>query len=164
MVEVMSVEPALKECQVFSTLSGTELAKIAALSAVKEYDAGSIIIQGGSSAEELLLIEEGRVAIQVSLSQQSSAQIRRMTVDLVTRNEVISWSAIIEPYVHTVSAVALQKVKALAINGAKLRRLLQDDHKIGDEVLKELVKVATVRLNNTRQILVSERLLASKAE
>ena len=85
---------------------------------------------------------------------------RSITVDLVTRDEMLDWSAIVEPYVHTSTAVCLQKATALSINGSKLERLLQDNQRIGHEVLKGLIKMGGSRLDDTRQVLVSERLLA----
>ena len=69
-------------------------------------------------------------------------------------------SAIVEPYLHTYTAVCLQKTTALSISGSKLERLLQDNQKIGHEVLKGLIKMVASSLDDTRHVLVSERLLA----
>lgn len=158
----MTTEQALKECQLFATLDGALVAKIAKLAVVKEYNAGSTIIQEGDSADELFVLQEGKVAIQMTLPESSGQISRRMTVDLVSPNEVIGWSAVVEPSVSTTSSVCLQKVKALAINGAKLRWLLQNEHQTSGDVLKELIKVVAARLNDSRQMLVSERLVPSR--
>ena len=89
---------------------------------------------------------------------------RKITIDIVTRNEIVGWSAMVEPYTYTLTAVCLQNVKALSVNGFKLRCLLQDNPHIDRKVLKELIKVVASRLDDTRQVLISERLLPLKTE
>ena len=155
----MTAKQVLKECRVFAALTDAELEKIASLAVEKEYEAGTTIFQEGDSANELFVLQEGKVAVQMTLPVSSAQMSRRVTVDIITGNEVLGWSAIVEPYVYTLTAVCLQKAKVLAINGIKLRPLLQDNLNIGYEVLRGLIKVVASRLDDTRQVLVSERLL-----
>ena len=155
----MAAKQVLKECGVFSTLSDAELEKVSGSILEKEYEAGTTIFQEGDNAEELLILQEGKVAVQMTLPKAQLEMSRRITVDVVTRNEVVGWSAIVEPYMYTFTAVCLQKVRALSISGTKLRWLLRDNPEIGYEVLKGLIKVVASRLDDTRQVLVSERVL-----
>ena len=156
----MAVKQVLKECGVFSTLSDAELERVSGSILEKEYEAGTTIFQEGDNAEELLILQEGKVAVQMTLPKAQLEMSRRITVDVVTRNEVVGWSAIVEPYMYTFTAVCLQKVRALSISGTKLRWLLRDNPKIGYEILKGLIKVVAARLDDTRHVLVSERLFA----
>ncbi len=160
----MKAKQTLKECQLFSALTDAELDKIVDLATDKEYEAGATIFQEGDSAEEFFVLREGKVALQMMLPTMPAQMSRRITVDIVTKNEVLGWSAIAEPYVYTLTAVCLQKTEILAISGIKLRPLLRDNHNIGYEVLRGLIKVVASRLDDTRQVLVSERLLAPKLE
>lgn len=155
----MAAKQVLKECEVFSTLSDAELEKVSGSILEKEYEAGTTIFQEGDNAEELLILQEGKVAVQMTLPKAQLEMSRRITVDVVTRNEVVGWSAIVEPYMYTFTAVCLQKVRALSISGTKLRWLLRDNPEIGYEVLKGLIKVVASRLDDTRHVLISERLL-----
>jgi CRP-like cAMP-binding protein len=157
-IGMMTAQQVLRECEVFSALTNAELEKVAGLVLEKEYEAGTTIFQGGDSAEGLFVLQEGKVAVQMTLPKTQMQMSRRITVDVVTRNGVVGWSAIVEPYMYTLTAVCLQKVKALSISGNKLRWLLQDDPKIGYGVMKGLIKVVASRLDDTRQLLVSERL------
>ncbi len=155
----MTVQQLLRECEVFSSLTNAELEKVASSVLEKEYEAGTTILKAGDSAEELLVVQEGKVAVQMTLPKAEGQMSRRVTVDIVARNEVVGWSAIVEPHVYTLTGVCLQKVRVLSISGTKLRWLLRDNPKIGYEVLKGLVKVIASRLDNTRCVLASERLL-----
>ncbi|MBI4282979.1 MAG: cyclic nucleotide-binding domain-containing protein [Chloroflexi bacterium] len=156
----MTYKQALKECEVFAGLSDAELEKVASAAMEKQYDAGATIFKVGDSAEELLVVQDGKVALQMTLPGAQAEMSRRITVDLISRNEVVGWSAIVEPNVYTLTAVCLQNVKALSLSGAKLKGLLRDNPKAGYEILKGLIKVVASRLDDTRQVLVSERLLS----
>ena len=147
----------LRECDIFSALSDTELEKVASSVLEKQYEAGTTLFMEGDGAEELLVLQEGKVALQVTLSKEHGQTSRRVTVEIIGKNEVVGWSALVEPYTYTLTAVCLQKVKALSISGNKLRWLLEDNHDIGFNVLKGLIKVIASRLEETRRVLISER-------
>jgi len=158
----MTAKQLLKDCVLFSGLSDSELEKVVISTIEKQYEAGTTIFAAGDSADELFVIQEGRVAVQMTLPKTGGQASRRITVDVVTRNEIAGWSAIVEPYKYTFTAVCMQKTIALSISGEKLRWLLRDNPKIGYEVMKGLARVIAAGLNDTRQVLISERLLASQ--
>ncbi len=151
----------LKKCEVFSALRDAELEQVASLAQEKQYEAGMTIFEGGDSADELLVLQEGKVALQMTLLKEHGQMSRSVSIDIVSTNEIVGWSAIVEPYTYTFTAVCLQKIKALSISGHQLRRLLQDDPRIGYEVLKGLIKVVASRLQETRHLLISERSFTS---
>ncbi len=156
---MMTVRQVLAQCDVFSGLNEAELEKISSSALEREYEAGATVFQEGDAAQELLVLQEGKVALQMTLPRVAAEASRRMTVDAVNKNEIIGWSAIVEPYIYTMSAICLQKTKALSISGTKLRTLMQENQMVGYLVLQGLIRVVASRLNETRQLLVSERLL-----
>ncbi len=158
----MSAKQVLKDCVLFFRLSDSELEKIASLAVEKQFEAGTTMFTAGDNAEELFVLREGRVAVQMTLPKTSELASRRITVDVVTRNEMAGWSAILEPYKYTFTAICMQHTEVLSISGNKLRSLLRDNTKIGYEVMEGLAKVIAAGLNDTRQVLISERLLPAK--
>lgn len=158
----MSAKQVLKDCVLFFGLSDSELEKIASLAVEKQFEAGTTMFTAGDNAEELFVLREGRVAVQMTLPETGGLASRRITVDVVTRNEMAGWSAILEPYKYTFTAVCMQHTEVLSISGSKLRSLLRDNTKIGYEVMGGLAKVIAAGLNDTRQVLISERLLPAK--
>lgn len=158
----MTLEQTLRECHLFQRLSDSELEKVLALSSSRVYGAGATIFHEGDSAEQLFVLEEGKVALQKKVPMPQAQWGRRITVDVVTKGEVFGWSGIVEPYILTLSAICLQKTAAVAIDAAKLRSLLKEDHQIAYEVLGGLVKVIASRLGDTMHLLVSERSMVSE--
>lgn len=160
----METKQALKECELFSSLGDQALEEISEWSTQRTYEPGMTIFDEGQSAEELLVVQEGRVAVQMTLRRIEGERARRITIDVATKNEVIGWSAIVQPHKYTFAAVCMQRAVVLAITADKLRRLLREDSRAGYEVLKVLTQVIAGRLDETRRILISERLLADQPD
>ena len=153
----MSLKQVIRGCEVFSGLSDTELESIVHSAEEKQFEAGTTVFETGGMANELLVLQEGKIALQISLPQVQGQMSRKVTVDIVSKNEVVGWSAVVEPYVYTLTGVCLQQGKALSLSATKLRSILQDNHEIGYKVMKEITKVIASRLEATRYLLVSER-------
>lgn len=160
----MSAEQSLRESPVFTALSDADIKAIAAIAIEKEFSAGATIFTEGQSAEELFVLREGKVAVQMAVPLPTGKSSRRVTVDVVNRNDVFGWSSLVEPYLYTMAGVCLQKTKVLAINSARLRALLRADHNTGFEVMTKLIKLVASRLDDTRHVLMSERVFAAKLE
>ncbi len=159
----MRSKRALRECSVFEALDDTELDRLDALTTAKEYEAGTTVFGEGSVAEALYVLESGKLAIQMQIPMSQEQLSKKVTVDIVSANEVFGWSAVVVPYRYTLTAVCLEHSSVLAIDAVKLRTLLQDDIRIGYEVLSRLTGVVASRLDQTRHVLISERLLSTRA-
>ncbi len=151
---------ALRRCQLFAGLNEPELSQIAALSQSREFSAGDAIFVEGTPASELLIVEEGKVALQMVVTETPASAARRVTIDIITENEILGWSSLVEPYVYTLAALALQKTRILSTDGPGLRTLMEKNRDIGYAITRGLVKVIADRLAATRHVLVSERLLS----
>src|SRR5512135_1878095 len=141
---------SLRRCRLFSNLKESDLAQIAALTEVKEFSAGATIFQEGTPADRLWVVEEGKVALQMVLSEGPGASVRRVTIDILTESELLGWSALVAPHVYTLAAVALQNTRALSVSGAGLRNLMDRNHDLGYDVTRGLAKVIADRLAATR--------------
>jgi CRP-like cAMP-binding protein len=115
--EAPSWREALKQCQVFSTLDDALLEQVASSLIEKRYEAGTVIFEEGDKATELLIVQEGKVALQMALPKSQTAVHRRITVDVVGKNDIVGWSALVEPNIYTLTAVCLQETRALSISG-----------------------------------------------
>jgi CRP-like cAMP-binding protein len=158
-----TIKGTLQRSQVFSTLDDAGLDAVANTAIERAFEPGTTIFHEGDSASELLILQEGKVALQMAMPGDGAMPGRRITVDVVTANDMIGWSALVDPYIYTLTSVALQETKALSLGADKLRRLLEQNPAIGYLVLAELIKVVASRLTDTRRVLVSERLVPPAA-
>lgn len=66
----MITKKFLKECQIFSALTYAELEQIGSSALEKQYEAGATIFAEGNRANELLVLQEGKVALQMTLPEE----------------------------------------------------------------------------------------------
>jgi CRP-like cAMP-binding protein len=88
----------------------------------------------------------------------------QVTIDIISKGESMGWSAVVEPYVYTLSARCLEDTKFIAFDSQGLRDLMDEDKGLGYSVMKAVSKVISSRLTHTRIILVGERGLSTLTE
>lgn len=153
----MDTKQVLKTCHVFAELSEAQVEKVTGLCRVESYEAGETIFAEASSARKLYVLEQGKVALQVHLPALGGRQGRRVTVDIVTPPEIFGWSAVVESHPYALTAICLEPSKVAAVDGTMLKSLLAADHEIAYHVLRKLISVVASRLDEARQLLISER-------
>jgi CRP-like cAMP-binding protein len=154
---------AVGRCRLFCELEEDILKRIAASVLEKHYLSGEVIFRRGELAHELLVIQSGKVALQVSLPQAGAEEGRQVAVDMGVANDAVGWSSLVEPYVYTLTAVCVEETTAFSLGGARLRWLLAEDSVAGFAVMSEVARVIAGRLGQTRQVLISERSMAARA-
>ncbi|MCE5261937.1 MAG: cyclic nucleotide-binding domain-containing protein [Deltaproteobacteria bacterium] len=154
----------LKEFAFFKGFSDPELEKLATVAKDETYDAGTQMYKNGDPARGLFLIQEGKVVLVMDSYLGPHKPPMQVTVDVVTKGESSGWSAVVEPYVYTLGALCIDRVKAIVLEAPGLRRLMDDDACLGYKVMKATAKVIANRLNHTRIILVGERGLSTLTE
>ena len=154
----MTSKQLFKDCPLFDSLFDADLERLDAISSPQEWGPGGTIFTEGNPAKDLYVLERGRVALQMQLPSTQPRLGRSITVDVATKGEVFGWSAVVQPHTYTLTAVCLETTRGLAIDGFKLRNLLKSDHRIGYEVLGALIRVVASRVDETRRLLISERL------
>ncbi|MBI2853425.1 MAG: cyclic nucleotide-binding domain-containing protein [Chloroflexi bacterium] len=159
----MKHKQVLRLSVVFEELKEAQVDKIMCLCQAEEYEAGGTIFSEKSPAKNLYVLEKGKVALQMHRLVEPGQLGGRVTVDIVAPSEVFGWSAVVEAHPYTLTAVCLEPTEVLAIDGARLRALMAEDHDIGYLMFRRLIRVVACRLDEARQLLVSERMQASYA-
>ena len=136
----MSIKQALATSQLFDGLTDDELDKISKLCREKLYEPGTSIFREGDEAKELYIVEDGRVALEVTL-RLGSGPGRRGTIDVITKGASLGCSAICETQMCAASARCIEKTKVLAFNGEKLCHFLEENIYAGYAIMRRLASI-----------------------
>lgn len=109
------------------------------------FEAGDFLARCGDPTEHTYLLRSGRVALEVFVPGKGPQRVQT-----VGENEALGWSWLFPPYEWHFDARALDTTLVLAFDGACLRRKLEEDHHLGYEMLKRLIRAAHQRLERTR--------------
>ena len=146
------VRDALKKSQLFDELTDAELDEVVKLSREGIYEAGDTIFNEGEMAQELYVVEEGKVVLEMSI-RLGRGSGRQGSIDVLTRGQVFGWSAIAEPSTFTMSARCIENTKVIAIDRVGLLRLLEGNSSLGFKIMKRIVGVVSSRLKSSRDTL-----------
>jgi len=141
---------ALKQCELFADLNDEELGKVAQICCEETYKPQEVIFGECDIAEKIYILQEGRVAVQMHLRSDLEPD-GDVTIQEVTPGRIFGWSALVRQRRFTASVRALEKVKVVAIRGADLNALFEENSHIGFVVMKRLADVISSRLRRTRQ-------------
>jgi CRP-like cAMP-binding protein len=148
---------SLLSSELFANLTEEELSRIAPLCSEFVAIEDALLFAEGRSASHLYVITSGRVALQKSIRVPHAKYSRRTTIAICYPGEVIGWSALVEPFTYTLSAVAWDSARLTSIDSKLLRRALDMYPDMGYKVMKTLSAVMSRRLRQITESLINER-------
>ena len=151
-----SVGP-LRQSELFARLSEEQLGRVLPLCADCVVSEDAIIFAEGRDASHVYLVISGEVALQKAVRVPHATGPRRTTVAMCHPGDVIGWSALVEPYRYTLSAVAWTPARLISIDAGMLREAMDQDPEMGHKVAKSLSLVVSRRLRQTTDTLIHER-------
>ena len=155
---------SLKEYGFFKGFTDAQLKKLAAISVEETYEAGAQMYKKGDPARSLFMCREGKVVMVMENYMGPQQPPMQITVDMITRGESMGWSAVVDPYIYTLSALCIDRAKLICLDAPRLRKLMDEDTCLGYRVMKATAQVIANRLTHTRIILVGERGLSTLTE
>ena len=152
----------LKRSEVFVGLDDHDLKKIASLPSIhfKEYKVNDTISVEGEPAKDLYILVEGQIGLRLKVDLVTENAAREIKVDTVSKGSVFGWSALVEPYSSSRTAVCTVDSKVLVMDGKELTQLMDSDEHIGYEVMRSIACVIASRLRTPNNYFWAELLKA----
>ena len=153
----MTVKETLRNCNLFSGIREQDLDTLAPAFRQVAVAKGEVILKEGEPARFLYVVEKGRVGLQMTLERPDGSSTGPTAVHSLGPSEAFGWSALVEPYVNTLSATVVEPSRLLRVDRDSLRKMLSLNHDMGYQVMVNLAKLIAERLAETREALVFER-------
>jgi CRP-like cAMP-binding protein len=144
-MQAQGFEGILDQHPFFRGLPAPVLSTIAGCASNESFPAGGFLCREGQPAERFFLPRFGRVAVEIATPEGGP-----VTVETVEEGDVLGWSWLFPPYRWHFDARALTLVRALALDGACLRKKCEDDRALGYELMKRFAQLAVQRLEATQ--------------
>jgi CRP/FNR family cyclic AMP-dependent transcriptional regulator len=108
--------------------------------------AGSIVLQQGALADYLYLILKGQV--EVSFKPHDGNPI---TISHMKQDDWFGWSAVVGSEKYTSTALAIEELETIRIQGNELRTLCMEQPEAGKVVLERLADNVSLRWKDTHK-------------
>lgn len=135
----------LKSFQVFHGLDDDELSRIAPLIQERSLDKGARCSLQGTDASELHLCRSGKVDIVIQHFEAPSVYVK---IHTAMAGEAFGWSALVEPYKYTASALCIDKTDEFYLRQADLFKLFDNFPRIGYVFMKNLAALISSRVTD----------------
>jgi len=126
-------------------LEPRQIERLAALARAAQFAADQVIFQSGDECADFFLILSGRVALEMPVGGENVLRIQTLA-----DGDEFGFSVLIKGRAMTFQARALQPVEALAIDGAGLLAACAEDPRLGYALMRQLLLIASERLDATR--------------
>ncbi len=147
----MVAPEVLKRFPLCAGLDEEALRQLAAIAEEVSFPRGTLIFAEGEPAHTFYLLLDGWVDILVNMDASGD---RRELVTILSPGDLFGWSALVEPYVYTASALCASPVSAVRVRGDDLRRLLETDPELCCTIITRVCQVIVSRLRATRAQMV----------
>lgn len=144
-METTSLQARLSVNAFTAGLDPAQLDKLSEIATPVQWEADAAIFHEGDPDSQLYAVEEGRVAIEVTMPGRGA-----VTLTTVGPGEVFGWSSLFYRRPKTAAARAVEPTRALALDATRLRALCDADFSLGYALTRRILDVVSERLKATR--------------
>jgi CRP-like cAMP-binding protein len=121
------------------------IARLAEMASVARFAPDELIFHEGDHSSLFYLLIEGNVALEVVTPG------RAVRVSTLFGGDVLGWSSVVDTDCKQFQARALEPVRAVGFDGARVRHACEADYSLGYALMRAVVKVMANRVHATRQ-------------
>ncbi len=141
----VNVASLLGQARFFAGLSKAQLEKVAALGRIRSFPQDTRIYAIGDAVDSFYVLAEGMVRFTLGLSRRGEASAG----DIIRRGDVFGWAPLVEGHTRRIAtAYCLTACAVVALDGAALTSLMEQDPSLGYALLKKLVVLLTSELTS----------------
>jgi CRP-like cAMP-binding protein len=142
----------LRRFTLFAGLDAAEHKEIALVSEEVELKKGAWLFKEGDAADDFYLIISGKVSLMMNMDASDS---RQLELDTLVRGDPLGLSALIEPHLYQMGALAEDDTRLVKIDAQAMADLLAKYPQMGYRVMMAVARMAGERLNHLRVRFVS---------
>jgi len=140
-----TLEPLLRDHKFFAGLDPGYLSLIAGCAANEVFPADAFLFREGEPAQTFYLIREGKVALEIAAPGRGA-----LVVQTLGEGDVAGFSWLIAPHRWEFDGRAIERVRAVRMDGACLRGRCEEDPRLGYDLMRRFAVLTTNRLQATR--------------
>lgn len=144
-MQAQTLEPILAEHPFLQGLDPSVLALIVGCASNVRFDPGQFLFHEAQEANEFYIIRQGRVSLEIHVPNRGP-----VTLQTVAAGGILGWSWVFPPYRWHSDARALELTRAIALDGACLRRKCDEIPSLGYELMKRFARVLDESLQASR--------------
>lgn len=146
----------LRRYPFFSFMSHEQLREVAMITDEVKYEKGQILFNIDEDANHCYLLLEGAIDLHYVIADEHDPKLRKeFVVGTINPGEVLGISSVIEPFVYTATAHAINDSRLLKTDAVALRELCASNPELDYGLQRMMAKSTKERLHATRILLAA---------
>jgi len=137
----------LSSCRLFQGLSEPQLNLLSNITTEIQIQKGQWLMHEGQEAKEMFVVKEGAVELLSKIDDGFELPIAILRMP----GSFTGISALVEPYIYSLSSRCVEDGKILVLERTELKKLMLENHELGCTMMKNLAQYLLERLKETRQ-------------
>ncbi|MFQ5649291.1 MAG: Crp/Fnr family transcriptional regulator [bacterium] len=142
----------LRETGVFAEFSDKELEDFSGICERISVNQGDRIFEAESSAEHLYIVSRGAIELRFKVTYYHVS--KEVTLERKFKSDAFGWSALTEPYVYTLAAVAMQDSELLKFKASDVKRLSASASHLGHILMRNISEIIAERFVALQRMLI----------
>jgi signal transduction histidine kinase len=143
----------LGRAEIFVDLEMTDLLAIAGFCSEQIYHEGDIILAEGHRADNMYVVERGKLALEKKIQIGRHSTPRNATIGYISPGKMAGFSVLTKPYIYSTSVVCIEPTRAIEVEGDSLRKYLQSNSDAGLKVMNRIAALIGGRYRNATNTL-----------
>ncbi len=139
----MSIQNALRQCQLMDGLSDVEISDLSKLFHVQDLKKGEIIFQEGTVNKELYIIKNGRVSVNMLSTLQNGEYEKIINL---SDHKIFGEFSFLDEATRSATVIAEEDTSLVYIDNIDLLRFLEKNEHAGFIIMRNLAKILVAKL------------------
>ena len=148
---------AIMNSELFAGLSSKQAQRLDRLAKRVRFKKSAVLFSAGEAAEDLYVVLEGAVELRMPVPGWWGIQTPHEKMTTARPGEIVGWSALAEPYVYSLTAIASERCSAARFEASALRGLMSADPELGNLVQAQALSVVSRRLDALAEAVLAQR-------
>jgi len=136
----------IDKLEIFNGLSSEEIETVISVSQEVSYNNKEVILEESSVSTDLFILIEGRVRVELEKVQYYNDQKEKVELVVLRKGDVFGEIAFLEGTRRSAYVSAIDKIRAMKIDGKKLYELFGKNNQLGYVLMRNLAIILSNRL------------------
>ena len=142
----------LKRFPLLAYLDREDLGELMEICEIETCEGGEVFAEG-DPADRLRLVLLGKVALDKRIQLGRHGSVRRANVSIVGPGGAVGWSALVPPYIFTLSGVCLESCKFITLDARQLRDFVAQNPQAAYRLMSGIAELVGTRLKDMTDML-----------
>ena len=138
----------LKRFPLLAYLPHEDLGELMEICEIETREEGEMFAREGDPVDRLRLVLLGKVALDKRIQLGHHGSVRRANVSIIGPGRAMGWSALVPPYVFTLSGVCLEPCKFITLDAGQLQDFMARNPQAAYRLMSGIAELVGTRLSD----------------